>query len=317
MFALCLESSHARGMGHFYRMVNLADAIKSYGYKFKFIINDNNIAKKHLDLLTYEYDTVDLMDMDSDWEDKIIIKNNIQVWINDRLDTNVKHSKKIKRNNIPLVTFDDRGSGAAIADLHIAALAFDNSELLLGSRILRGVDYLILNPEISRFSRQRKSLNNLLVTLGGSDTYGVTVEVVRYLSNQDVGATVIVGPSYAHYDELNKVITPKFNIKKSVPSLIEEFSNYDLAITGGGITPFEANSSGLPCIVIANEMFEIPVGKELARMKGSTFAGYYKDLCSESFSLDLPIESMSELGMKNIKLNGCERVVQSISELIH
>ena len=106
MFALCLESSHSRGMGHFYRMLNLAEAIKVSGNKFKFIINDDSTSKKLLEYLNYEYNIVNLKDLDSNWESIIITKNNITVWINDRLDTGIKHSENIKRNNIPLVTFD-------------------------------------------------------------------------------------------------------------------------------------------------------------------------------------------------------------------
>jgi len=298
-------------------MLNLAEAIKVSGNKFKFIINDDSTSKKLLEYLNYEYNIVNLKDLDSNWESIIITKNNITVWINDRLDTGIKHSENIKRNNIPLVTFDDRGSGARIADLHIAALAFDESEKLFGKKVLRGANYLVLNPKIKKFKRQRSSLNSILVTLGGSDTYGVTAEVVRYLSIQGIGATIIVGPSYEHYDELEKVIAPNFNIKQNVPSLIEEYYQHDLAITGGGITPFEANSSGLPCLVVASEIFEIPIGKELARLGGSNFMGYYKDITSNSFNFDLPIQDMSISGMENIGLDGCEQVVQSILEIIH
>ena len=317
MFALCLETSHARGMGHFYRMLNLAEALKSSGYNYKFFLNEHLPSQEILQSRSYDYEVVDLMDLASDWEEKAINQDSIRIWVNDRLDTNISHAKKIKACNIPLATFDDRGSGAILSDLNIAALAFDKTEALSGEHVLRGLDYLILNPEIAQYKRLRKSIESIIVTLGGSDTYGVTVDVVRMLVEKKMEATVIVGPAYKHIAELEKVKTKAIKIKHGVDSLIKEFSKHDLAITGGGITPFEANASGLPCIVIANEIFEIPVGKELERMGGAIFAGYYPELNSLVLNVDVSIEIMSRAAMAHVGLNGCERVVQALSDIIH
>ena len=50
--------------------------------------------------------------------------------------------------------------------------------------------------------------------------------------------------------------------------MAEEMSRHDLAVTGGGMTPFEANAAGLPCIVVANETFEIQVKTKTSRPLG-------------------------------------------------
>ena len=75
---------------------------------------------------------------------------------------------------------------------------------------------------------------------------------------------------------------------------MEEFSHYDLAITGGGITPFEANAAGLPCVVIANEDFEIPVGLGLEKLGGTVFAGHYSQIDAKLLSENLPIKKILE-----------------------
>jgi spore coat polysaccharide biosynthesis predicted glycosyltransferase SpsG len=96
--------------------------------------------------------------------------------------------------------------------------------------------------------------------------------------------------------------------------MIDEFFQHDLAITGGGITPFEANASGLPCIVIANETFEVAVGKAVQSLGSSIYAGYHKEIQLPLFPEDLPIEQMSRAGMNNINLLGAQRVVDSLLE---
>jgi spore coat polysaccharide biosynthesis predicted glycosyltransferase SpsG len=316
MFALCIESSHARGMGHFYRALNLADGLAKAGLSYTFYLNDHAPSRKILVERGVPHRLVDLEDFTGNWEASLIQQDGITLWVNDRLDTDVRHAEKIKATSIPLVTFDDRGTGAVLVDLHIAALAFDAQERLAGARLLRGADYLILNSQISDYTRLRKRLSSILVTLGGSDTYGVTVKVVELLKEMGLTATIVVGPAFMHMAMLDEALTEGFTLKRDVPSMMEEFYRHDLAITGGGITPFEANASGLPCVVIANELFEIPVGVALQKLGGSRFAGHHELLSLPLFSADLPLEQMSQAGMGNIGLQGTERVISALLELI-
>jgi spore coat polysaccharide biosynthesis predicted glycosyltransferase SpsG len=316
MFALCIESSHARGMGHFYRALNLAEGLAKAGYSCKIYLNDHAPSLQILIERGVPHRVVNLEDFTGNWEASLIQQDGITLWVNDRLNTDARHAEKIKASGVPLVTFDDRGTGAALADLHIAALAFDAEERLAGTKLLRGADYLIVNPQISDYVRQRVKLSSILVTLGGSDTYGVTIKVVKLLKDMNLTASIVVGPSFIHMDKLDEVLTEDFTLKRGVPSMIEEFSNHDLAITGGGITPFEANASGLPCVVIANELFEIPVGMELQKLGGSVFAGHHESLSSPLFAADLPLEQMSQAGLRSIGLQGTQRVIVAMQELI-
>lgn len=315
MFALCVESSHARGMGHFFRALNLAAALGRAGQPCKILINAHEPALRLLEGAGMEHVTMDLADLESDWEGRIIEREGIRVWINDRLNTDMRHAVHVKHQNIPLVTFDDRGDGAALADLNIAALAFDADEALPGRRVLRGVDYLILNPDVARYRRVRQQARRVLVTLGGSDTYGVTVKVVRCLRAAGRTATVMIGPGFRHDTELAEVLGPGFEVKRGVSSLIAEFERYDMAITGAGITPFEANASGLPCIVVANEPFEVPVAMKLTKLGGSIFAGYHTEMDKSILTRDLPVEAMSRVGMEHIGLDGTDRVVRELMAL--
>jgi len=312
VLALCVESSHSRGMGHLYRALNLADAFKAVGAPCTFLLNQHEPSRAIVAERGYASSVVDLDDQDSGWEVDQVRQKRISVWINDRLDTGASHAQRVKSLGLRLVTFDDRGAGAHWADLHVAALAGDDQEILSGARVLRGVRFLILDSSIAKYRRLRQATGNIVVSMGGSDTYGVTIKVMRALAALDRGATIVIGPAFAHHDALAKAMTPQFRLKRGVPSLAEEFSHYDLAITGGGITPFEANAAGLPCIVVANEPFEIPVGKALERMGGAVFAGFHEDIDVSHFARELPIAEMSRAAMENIDLNGSRRVVHAI-----
>jgi spore coat polysaccharide biosynthesis predicted glycosyltransferase SpsG len=316
MFGICVEASHQRGMGHLFRALNLCKGLSERGLPFHIFINKNEASQTILEQRNLPFETVPLDSAKQDWQQKLIHQYGIKAWVDDRLNTDINHATQIKECDIALVTFDDRGSGARLADLNIAALAFDETELLEGNKVLRGPCYLPLNPEIARYKRLRNEQNRIVVSMGGSDTYGVTVKVIRLLKAAGRGATVVVGPAFQHENELNSVMDSSFQLKRALPSLMEEFSHYDLAITGGGITPFEANAAGLPCVVIANEDFEIPVGQGLAKLGGALFAGHHSQIDADLFTQDLPIKKMSQLGMERIDLNGTARILDEIEALI-
>lgn len=299
-------------MGHFFRSCVLADALVAAGQTVKFYVSDHPPTAALLRQRGIPFDIVPLDDVRQDWERAAIARDGIGIWIYDRHRTDIRSAMRIKSTGISLATFDDRGSGAGVADLHIAALAFDPDEKLAGSRVMRGVEYLMLDPAIPAFRRQRTAAEKLIVTLGGADTHGVTPKVMRLLSNAGRKATIVVGPAFMHGDDLNRQATADFTIKRGVPSLIEEFAKHDFAVTGGGMTPFEANASGLPCLVIANEDFEIPVGRELEKLGGALFAGHHSNLDESLFAIDFPVEAMSRAALRHIPIDGARRVVEAV-----
>ena len=316
MFALCIKSSHARGMGHLFRALTLGQALVAKGHAIRFLVNEDPVAISVLAERGVAAEPVNLLDWTSGWETELIARLGIRVWVNDRLDTDARHAERVKSAGLPLITFDDRGDGAAMADLNVAALAFDGRDQLRGRQVLVGPRYLILNQEIVHFRRVRTEAVPLLVTLGGSDTWGATVKVVELLARRGLAATIVVGPSFGHHHELAQVLTSAMVLKRGVPSLIAEMSRHGLAVTGGGITAFEANALGLPAIVVANEAHEIPIGRALEAFGGAIFAGHHTAIDISILDRELPIEAMSRAGLAAIDGRGTNRVIAMIEELM-
>lgn len=315
MYGVCVESSHQKGMGHLFRMLNFVDYLRHKGASFIVFVNDDFVARKILRERDVNYEVVNLAESKNDWESQFINEYDIEIWIDDRLDTSDRHARNVKNNGIKLVTFDDRGSGAGHADLNICALALDSPEVLAGKRVLRGAEYLILNQEIPGHRLLREKLEHIVVTMGGSDTHGLTVKVVEIVREFGVSATVIIGPSFQHKKELMRVVDDSVAIRENVSSLIKELCKYDLAITAGGITPFEANACGLPCLIVASEEHEIRIGKYLDALGSSKYLGFRDDLFKKEFTLDVDIKEMSKRGLNGIRLDGLNNVFREISRL--
>lgn len=313
MLALCLEASHARGMGHLFRALALAQGLTNQGGKVHFYLNAFAPAQDLLRARGHSFTTVALGD--GDWAAPIVRTDGITVWINDRLDTGALHAHAVREAGARLVSFDDHGTGADMADLNIIAFPAGGDEKPPGRRVLTGTQALVLDPAIAAFRRPREGLNSLVVSMGGSDTYGVTVQVAQALKRRGRDATVILGPGFAHDADLAAVGHDGLTIKRNVPSLAEEFSRHDLAITAGGLTPCEANAAGLPCIVIATETWEARVGQVLEQLGGSLFAGS-RDVIDFSF-LDRPlaIAAMSAAAMRSVPHDGAQTVARQILAL--
>jgi spore coat polysaccharide biosynthesis predicted glycosyltransferase SpsG len=301
-------------MGHLFRMRHLARELCSRNLPFVFFVNDHEPSLQLLKQDELPFEIVDL-DHVEHWAQAAIRRTKARLWINDRLDTSHAQAQAVKQTGIPLATFDDRGAGASLADLHIAALAFAGDQPLSGRRVAKGHQYLILNPEIALYRRQRLKVERILVSMGGSDTHGATVKAVRLLRRLGLAATVVIGPGFEHRAALDAEWHTRLELKINVPSLIEEMSRHDLAVVGGGITAFEAAASGLPAIVIANEDFEIPVARYLASLSAARYAGHHSALDEAAFAIPQDVAGMSMAGLSKIQLNGIEKVCQLLQEL--
>ena len=315
MIALCIECSNQRGMGHLYRALNVATFLRSQDRSFVFMANDDPNCRRVLVERDIFYRAVDLRDLRSNWETKAIREFGIELWINDRLDTSEAHGRHVKGNAVRLLTFDDRGGGAVFADFHVAALVFAGRDQLRGHRVLTGVEYLVLAEEVRAARRQRHRSERLLVTMGGSDTYGVTVELVKMLKSLGRTATVHTGPAFTHRQELADILAPGFDVADGVESLPGFMRDFDVAITGGGITQFEAAASGLPCLTISCEVHEEEACVYLDDMGVTSYLGGRRDLSSTSLAdaLDrLDPVRMSSRGMEVIPTDGLRRIMEVV-----
>ena len=315
MFAICIETSHKKGMGHLFRMLVLADLMKQEGMSFHFFLNAHAPSEEIKKKRGYVFDLVPLEEASSGWEADALGKGDFKFWVDDRLDTDEIHARCIKEAGLGLVTFDDRGAGADMADLHFACMTAFQGALLYGKKVFTDLAFMILNPEIERYKRHRLQAEKVLVTLGGTDTFGVTVKVVEVLKQAGRAATVLVGPGFEHMTELKQVLTPDFELKQYVPSLIEEFSHYDYAITGAGVTVFEALASGLPCVIVANEPHEVPIGKGLAAMGVAVYAGHHSEMDAACVTRIPDVPTLSGVALDKIPSHGAENVLHEIIKL--
>lgn len=320
---LSIKASHARGMGHLYRGLNLAGGLKAEGDGVSFVINNDERSMGILKDEGYSFDIVDYGV--TGWEGAIIERRKPATWINDRLDTVDAHAKEVLKKGVALFTFDDHGSGASLAKKNF--LAMDLAPVERFPNGLYGPEYMILNPAISahrKKTREFKGALKVLVTLGGSDTYGVTPRAVSALKGvSEIEVEIVVGPNFAHSDELTEAASSLgggARIHRTVPDLIACMSAADLLICGGGVTLFETAALGVPACAIANESHEVSIigwferngfAKDLGFHAGP-FEARLKSAVEGLVSDRSRLSRMSEAGKALVDCDGLKRVLKEL-----
>lgn len=318
MYLICIESSKKRGMGHLFRALLYTSYLKKEGIPFLIVINNDSRSIEVLKKQGLPYVVADYED-ETDWETAVIREYGVKVWLEDKFETTEEMAKHIAANdNVLFCMVDEFGDSAGYADIHFGGMLYLIGGTINGKKAYCGSEYVVLNPEIDRYKRTRNNISNIIVTLGGSDPFGVTVDVVKELSNTDYNVEVVIGPNFDYRKELDEANKKRYLIKQNLPSMIEEFSRFDFAITGGGVTCCEANASGLPCMVIANAPHEIHTGKYIEKQGGGIYAGNY-DNWDRSRILaiqEINIAQMSRKGMELFDTGALRRMFTVISQEI-
>lgn len=314
MIALAIESSNSRGMGHLFRSLLFVKYMREHGIDFVYLINNDKRSQDILIQKGIQYEIVDYDDCDSNWEKMLIHSHNIDIWINDKFETSIEMALNIKREAVYLVLIDDIGLGEKKADINFVGLIYFSKQIFYSTNTKVGMEYVILNDEINRYKRLRTNLGKIIVSFGGSDPHNNTVKIVRELLKYRYDFDVAVGPNYRHEKELHELNDGRYHVFKSVFSLIELFANYDLVITGGGVTCCEANAAGLPCIIVANAPHEINTGKHLQEYGGCIYAGDYESWNSKIVSRlpEINLKQMSERGMQVFTTDAIDRIFAQI-----
>jgi len=249
------------GLGHIFRGLSLAYGLIDHEILFV-ISSKSDLGIKKLEESHFPYKIID----ENNEIENVIQNFGADIIINDILNTEKNYMKKLKKQNIKVINFEDLGNGSKYADAVINDLYAANDEYMDMGHYYWGSDYYIIRDEFlnilpNKFSNEVK---NILIIFGGVDPNNFHLKVLkslRYLPHNSLyNFTFIVGPGYKHLDELRDLsndLKQNINIVQDVKSMSSYMKQADLAISSQGRTMLELAYMRVPTILLAQNKREL------------------------------------------------------------
>ena len=289
-----VDSSIKIGIGHTMRCLTLADEFKRRGATTLFIVRtlQGNIYKTilkrgHEYVLLSEPDKTDKLISDDDvvhanwlevpWD--IDAKETIKAlggrrpnWlVIDHYAIDCKWHKKLRSSVDDIFVIDDLADRVLDCDLLLDQTYMRNEDsyknkVPVDCRMLLGSQFSVLKPEFSNIRpeaikkrKKQKSINRILVAMGGMDPDNVTSKIIEGLALVEWKnlpyIDVVLNSNAPHLNDINKLARKhplKITTSTDVDDMEERIIDADLAFGAGGTTSWERCCLGLPTIMTVN-----------------------------------------------------------------
>lgn len=200
------------------------------------------------------------------------------------------------------------------------------------TRYLLGPDYVLLRPEFAETVSRVVSpqVKRILITVGGSDPYGLTWQLVQWVSEvaETISMDVVIGPMFSDSQPdgyTSRHVLERVGLHRNPGCIRDLMLASDLAICGGGQTTYELAATGTPAIAIrvADNQTGNLAALELAGVlvwAGDGMQSDLKDRVTEALTRTLqdPVQrtSLSEHGRRLVDGRGALRVASAIAALV-
>jgi len=323
---------HERGMGHIYQSRALAEELERAGAQVQFIVPDvpEGVAK----LREWGVRLQEIPHAAPEGEKVAAIDGHLEgqkvdVAIIDMLESTPPLMKYMAERADLLVSIDDIGAGRGWADLLINVIHHPERPDGARYREINDLNYAILRPEFYRAYQAEKDVpdtaGKLLVSQGGSDTFGGLVELAKALQDlpHDLEIHLLVGSAFRHDGPLAQVVQNsgrRFVLQRDVVDMAGLMQQMDLAITGGGKTLFELAAVGVPFIVVTEEPRELETADIVAHyvlcknlgLRGQVGAAHIADAVRALLPDAETRRAMSRSGKQAVDGRGAWRSVRYI-----
>ena len=268
------------GTGHIVRCLLLAGRLKEEGHEIGFAIARDEWGLQKIK--DSKYPTFQLP-KDASGEEagltKAIKSFGTDVVVVDRLDTSKRFMATIKRATNLLMTLDNRGTGAPLADLLI------NGMIRGGDTPYRGYDYVVLPPRKIRKKKILKECKKVFIAFGGYDHLGLVPKAFEAAQSFSRSARFTVVSGNKNGESNGKGVPDslqgRLRVFKWVKDLDPLVENSDLAILSGGLSLYQALSFGVPSLVISQYPHQLETAEKLAKDNAAVNLGSGSELAPE------------------------------------
>jgi spore coat polysaccharide biosynthesis predicted glycosyltransferase SpsG len=248
-----------------------------------------------------------------DQDNTIVDTWGLDVVVLDRLDTDRQDVAWFLEKNTRVVTFEDQGSGAALADAVISDM-YPVGRKIRGREYV-GPDYAVLRPEFLAVRPRpiQPDVERVLVTFGGTDPAHLTEKFTPLLTG-DYELRVIVPPGRTLAD------LPAHAVIVDEPHMAYEMSAADLVVTSAGRTLYEAAACRTPAVSLSQNHRE---ARHLHRGRAAVYMGDGREVSEKGFAISVNYlirdvawrQELADEAAKLVDGRGTERVAAIIEDV--
>ncbi|NFG60632.1 UDP-2,4-diacetamido-2,4,6-trideoxy-beta-L-altropyranose hydrolase [Clostridium sp. CMCC3677] len=196
------------------------------------------------------------------------------------------------------------------------------------TKLFLGTEYTMLREEFRNI--QKKVINpqiaDIMITVGGSDSEGLTNIICNYIQELEFRFHVVIGPSFEE-DNIKELIilsekTKNVNLYFNA-NMVKLMKKCDIAISACGSTLYEFAACGVPIIgiVLADNQKEVAINLQ---SKGAIeYLGWYDELnkevlCNAILELNKNINKRRKMSKKSTCIvdgRGAERITNVLNKV--
>jgi spore coat polysaccharide biosynthesis predicted glycosyltransferase SpsG len=328
------DGGHEIGTGHLARTLLLADRLKESGARVTFASYSVDGCAALLQRCGHELVLLPPISQGSSARAaSAVCALEPGLIVNDIRDTSAEYMRRLCTSGAGIVNFDDRGEGAALADVLVDANR--RPEEAAGAPnacVLFGPDYIVLDERFDEAHGRPKAVRDrveeVLVFMGGSDPAGLTLRALDVLEQLDPEwhTTVVLGYAFRDREEAQQRAARVRNADVVVgpADLAARMAQADMALCSGGIAMFELACVGTPSIVWCQVPHEFDNARLLAErgivrclgLGDEVAAGAAADALAALANDAAARRAMSEAGKRTVDGRGLGRVMEAIEQCV-
>lgn len=290
------------GMGDIVSSLTIADELRARGNEVFFLINGNSKVSELVSKNKFDFAITPAINEIADF----LVGHTFDMAVLNQLNTPQEEASLFKNHCRKLLTIEDTGESARIADLRFNVLypidnAFTDFEFIPLAPVFQ------LKHDKPKVIKEK--VKNILVMQGGSDTYGFIPKIVDALKRipSNIQINVVLGPNFSYHAHMETVIADSsrsFKIIRGVADLSELIMEADIAVSAAGNTLFELACLGVPTVVVCAEPFEVQTANRLQDNGFGLNLGFGKDVKEKDILLGLNKLILDYSLRKNMSLIG-------------
>ena len=275
------DASKNLGMGHVYRTLAVAQELARHELVIV-LSKDQELGQAFFAEYPFR---VELVANDDEFA-QFVRDNNTDLVILDRLNNDAKIVSDLQKT-AKVVTFEDLGEGAAIADLLISDLYLNPA--VSAEHQLAGVENAILAPTFESLPRKANiepKVDELLLLFGGTDPSNLAVKSLNALEEIGFAGIVTVvrglGAEPIDFSNFSLKVNPLANVKNMPAVMVKA----DLALSSAGRTITELACLGVPTICMAQNAKEL-THAHTTEANGVKMLGLGNDVSTEQLAANI------------------------------